>query len=283
MNLNWFQVHGKGAAVTAPPEVTATATPATGQAPLEVAVQRDGDRPRGRGADLPVGLRRHRHDRRHVDRRRTRPTRTRNAGTYTAKVTVTDAEGQQGTATVDVRVTGAPNQCPTRTLSRTSSTAPRSTLDRWTVIRPQPRQRSASRDGELELPIDNGSIYQARHDARATSSRSRRPSGEWTVTAKIRVDRAEPELPAGRPARVLRRRQLGVGAHDLRGRRRATSSSSTRTRAARATRAADKLGGIPADAPLTYYVRIRSDGTEPDRVLLVRRRHVHARSAGRRR
>ena len=51
----------------APPDVTATATPDTGQAPLTVAVQRDGDRPRGRGADLPVGLRRHRHHDRHLD------------------------------------------------------------------------------------------------------------------------------------------------------------------------------------------------------------------------
>ena len=30
-NLNWFQVHGKGASTTAPPEVTATATPAPGR------------------------------------------------------------------------------------------------------------------------------------------------------------------------------------------------------------------------------------------------------------
>ncbi len=35
-NLNWFQVHGKGASTSAPPEVTATATPETGQAPLAV-------------------------------------------------------------------------------------------------------------------------------------------------------------------------------------------------------------------------------------------------------
>ena len=34
----------------------------------------------------------------------------------------------------------------------------------------------------------------------------------------------------------------------------------TRTTATRATRAADKLGGIPADSPLDYYVRIVSDG-----------------------
>ena len=37
---------------------------------------------------------------------------------------------------------------------------------------------------------------------------------------------------------------------------RVTSSSSSRTTATRGTRAADKLGGIPADSPLTYYVRL---------------------------
>ena len=68
-NLNWFQVHGKGAAISAPPEVTATATPTEGQAPLNVALQRHGHRPRGRGAHLPVGLRRHRDHDGHVDAR----------------------------------------------------------------------------------------------------------------------------------------------------------------------------------------------------------------------
>ena len=37
MNLNYFKFVGKGAAVTAPPEVTATAEPLTGTAPLNVA------------------------------------------------------------------------------------------------------------------------------------------------------------------------------------------------------------------------------------------------------
>ena len=41
MNLNWFKFTGKGAAVTAPPEVNATAEPVTGEAPLERRVQRD--------------------------------------------------------------------------------------------------------------------------------------------------------------------------------------------------------------------------------------------------
>ena len=35
-NVNWFEVVGKGAATTAAPEVTATATPTTGTAPLNV-------------------------------------------------------------------------------------------------------------------------------------------------------------------------------------------------------------------------------------------------------
>ena len=37
MNLNWFKFTGKGAAITAPPEVTATAEPVSGEAPLNVA------------------------------------------------------------------------------------------------------------------------------------------------------------------------------------------------------------------------------------------------------
>ena len=40
-----------------------------------------------------------------------------------------------------------------------------------------------------------------------------------------------------------------------------TSSSSTRTTATRATRRADKLGGIPADAPLDLLGRLISDGS----------------------
>ena len=43
---------------------------------------------------------------------------------------------------------------------------------------------------------------------------------------------------------------------------------------------ADKLGGIPADAPLDVLRADRLRRHEPDRVLLLRRHHVPARSAG---
>ena len=46
MNLNWFKFAGKGAANTAPPEVSATAEPTTGEAPLDGRVRLDGDRRR---------------------------------------------------------------------------------------------------------------------------------------------------------------------------------------------------------------------------------------------
>ena len=109
MNVNWFQVHGKGAAVSAPPEVTATATPDDRRGAAGGEVRRHGDRPRGRGTHVPVGLRRRRHD----DDTSTQedPTYTyANAGTYTAKVTVTDAAGIRGTAPSGT-VTTPPDQC----------------------------------------------------------------------------------------------------------------------------------------------------------------------------
>ena len=84
-NVNWFQVYGKGAAISAPPDVTATATPTDGPGAADGEVQRHGDRPRGRGAHVPVGLRRHRARRRTRRRRKTRRTPTRTPGPTTRR------------------------------------------------------------------------------------------------------------------------------------------------------------------------------------------------------
>ena len=67
MNLNYFKFTGKGAAVTAPPEVTATAEPRQRRGAAERGLQRHGDRRRERGDDLRLGLRRPRHRHRHLD------------------------------------------------------------------------------------------------------------------------------------------------------------------------------------------------------------------------
>ena len=81
MNLNWFKFTGKGAAVTAPPEVNADRRADQRRGAAQRRVRRGGDGRRGRGHDLRLGLRRPRHDHRHLDRRRTRTTPTRRRAT----------------------------------------------------------------------------------------------------------------------------------------------------------------------------------------------------------
>ena len=109
-NVNWFQVHGKGAAASAPPEVTATATPTTGEAPLTVKFDATATDPEGEALTYlwDFGVTGTTTD----TSTQEDPTYTyANAGTYNAKVTVTDAQGIRGTATVTVTVSSAPNQC----------------------------------------------------------------------------------------------------------------------------------------------------------------------------
>ena len=71
MNMNWFQVLGRGAAVSASPEVSATAEPATGEAPLEVQFTgnaTDPDAAAGEQLTYLWDFGVPGHDRRHVDR-----------------------------------------------------------------------------------------------------------------------------------------------------------------------------------------------------------------------
>ena len=105
LNLNWIDFVGKGAAQTAAPDVTSTATPLTGAAPLPVAFDTTATDPGRRHAGLRVGLRRARHDDRHVDAA-VDPTYTyANQGNYTATLTVTDGQGGTTVKTFAIRVT----------------------------------------------------------------------------------------------------------------------------------------------------------------------------------
>ncbi len=253
-NLNWFQVHGKGASTSAPPEVTATATPETGQAPLDVAFDATATDPEGQALtylwDFGVAG-------------TTADTSTQedphytytNAGTYTAKVTATDETGIKASATVTVRVTGAPNQCPS---NAKSDEFDGSSLDtaRWTV------QRSADnfqvRDGQLELPIMNGSMYQAGTSAKNIITQPT-PTGTWTVTAKVDATLTENYHQAG--LRVWSDDDNWASVHMI-------SAGGNRQfefiyEAAGNPRngAADNSGALPTSTPSTYYVRIHSDGT----------------------
>ena len=79
-NVNWFEVVGKGAAVTASPEATIAATPTSGSAPLNVAFDTAATDSDGGTPDLRVGLRRPRHRPPTSRPRSRRPTPTRQPG-----------------------------------------------------------------------------------------------------------------------------------------------------------------------------------------------------------
>ena len=146
-------------------------------------VQRDGDRPRGRGADLPVGLRRHRHVDRHVDPggpdvhlRERRHLHGQGHGDRRRR-----ASGRPPRSTC--ASTGAPNQCDQNAKSDEFN-GNSLDLNRWTVRRSLDNFNVTN--GELVLPIDNGSIYQGGTSAGNIITQPT-PSGTWTVTAKVRV------------------------------------------------------------------------------------------------
>ena len=161
MNLNWFKFAGKGAAITAPPEVTAAAEPASGEAPLDVAFDATATDAEGEaltyawdfGVPGTTGDTSTDED----------PSYTYTTpGNYTATVTVTDASGGRSAASVEVRVTRPLDECPTGPVR--SDEFDGNALDTEQLGRscvPTRPTRSASSDGNLNLPIANGSMYGA--------------------------------------------------------------------------------------------------------------------------
>ncbi len=82
-----------------------------------------------------------------------------------------------------MRVTGAPNQCDQNAKSDEFNGTGLD-LNRWTVRRSL--NNISVSNGELVLPIDNGSIYQGGTSAGNIITQPT-PSGVWTVTSKVRV------------------------------------------------------------------------------------------------
>src|SRR4051794_33268214 len=174
-NVNWFEVVGKGAAVTASPEVSATATPTTGTAPLNVKFDATATDPEGTALtyawDFGVpGI--------------TTDTSTAEdpsytftgAGTYSATLTVTDADGGTTVKTLSVRVDSA-SSCGVRDDFNGSA------LDAsWSVIRQD--QTLTVSGGALNLVAQTGDVYQTANNAKNIVLRTA-PSGAWTMTTKL--------------------------------------------------------------------------------------------------
>ncbi|WP_431729896.1 ThuA domain-containing protein [Verrucosispora sp. TAA-831] len=176
-NVNWADFVGKGVTDNAPPTVTATATPATGTAPVTIAfggtaVDPEGDTPLtyewdfGDGGTADTLQAEHTYER---------------PGNFTATLTVTDSRGAFSYATVPVRV-DAPN---TSCVGTRSDDFGGTTLDRerWTSVVRENQLLSVS-DGALRLPTSAGDLYGSRNDATNLVLQPA-PSGAWSATTKV--------------------------------------------------------------------------------------------------
>ena len=183
MNLNWFKFTGKGAAVTAPPEVTASAEPVSGEAPLNVAFNATATDAENEAMtyawDFGVpGTTTDTSTQEDPNYTYTAP------GNYTATVTVTDASGAKSSASVEVRVTRPLDECPTGPVRSDEFDGTALDLNRWTVERPDTANPLSVSDGNLNLPIANGSMYGAGTTAKNIIVQDT-PDGQWMATAKI--------------------------------------------------------------------------------------------------
>ena len=258
MNLNWFKFTGKGAAVTAPPEVTATATPTSGEAPLDVAFDSTATDAEGEALTYAwdFGVPGDGDTSTQAD-----PTYTYTTpGNYTATVTVTDASGGKSSATAQVRVTRPLEECPTGPVRSDEFDGTALDTGKWEVLRPDAANTLSVSDGNLNLPIGNGSMYLGGTSAKNLVVQET-PEGEWTATAKIEVSAlTENYQQAG--LRVWSDDDNWASVHMIYAGTGRDFEFIYENDGQPRNEAADKVGGIPADAPLEYYVRITSDGTD---------------------
>ncbi|MBQ1048836.1 ThuA domain-containing protein [Micromonospora sp. C51] len=175
-NVNWADFVGKGVTDNAPPAVTATATPATGTAPLTIAFGGTATDPEG---DTPLTYEWEFGDGGTADTLQAEHTYTA-PGNFTATLTVTDSRGARSYATVPVRVDSPNTSC----LGARSDNFDGDTLDRdrWEVVREN--QLLSVSDGTLRLPTGAGDLYGSRNDATNLVLQPA-PSGAWQATTKV--------------------------------------------------------------------------------------------------
>ncbi|MEV0826766.1 ThuA domain-containing protein [Nonomuraea rubra] len=189
VNVNWVDFVGKGATENQRPSVTATATPATGVAPLKVDFKATATDPEGdpltykwnfgvNGAPEPTTA-----DASHTY---TAP------GTYTAVVTVSDDKGASSSAQVAVKVDAPATVCFTgRSDDFLGNQLDR---DRWSVIRENQDLKIA--DGKLVIPTSTTDIYSTGGNTPNIVLQPA-PSGAWTATAKLTLDARDAYQQAG--------------------------------------------------------------------------------------
>src|SRR4051794_4146374 len=102
------------------------------------------------------------------------------AGTFTAKVTVSDGKGGTGTANVPVTVASGSAGCIANTIKDDFNGSALGSA--WSVVRPDGTLSVAN--GVATIPAQAGDLYQTANSAKNVVLRTA-PTGAWTMTAKI--------------------------------------------------------------------------------------------------
>ncbi len=259
-NINHFTARGKGAAVSAAPDVTASAEPMTGDAPLQVQFTGTATDPdAGAGEQLTYlwdfGVAGSTTD----TSTELSPTYTyERPGTYLARFTATDPHGASATASVQVQVTSS-SECPQNNVKSDEFEGDSLDTNRWQIIRPDSTRPPTVSGGNLNFPIDVGSIYGPGTSARNIIVQPL-PDGDVEVTAKITTDPLTQNYQqAG--LRVYQDDNNWASVHMIYAGTGRDFEFIYENNGNPRNEGQDKLGGIPADAPLTYWVKLISDGS----------------------
>ena len=176
-NVNWMEFDGEGVSSNRAPDVDVTATPTSGEAPLDVSFDATATDPDG-DTDLTYSWTfgdGNVADGEDVEHTYEAP------GEYTATVTVSDPAGASSFASVDIDVDPAGVEC----IAGRSDDFLGTTLDRdrWTVIREN--QDLSVADSQLVLPITATDIYGTNNTDAPNIVVQPLPGGAVTITTTV--------------------------------------------------------------------------------------------------
>lgn len=190
-NVNWIDFLGKGVSDNAAPSVSVSADPVEGTVPLEVNFTGEATDPEGEELTYAWDF----GDGDTADTLDATHTYT-EAGSYTATLTATDAQGAYGEASVGIEV-DAPAAAPIECWGPLSDEFDGTELDRdrWTTI-VRENQDLRVEDGSLIIPTSNTDIYGAGGDTPNIVLQPL-PDGAWTATTKLTLTARDAYQQAG--------------------------------------------------------------------------------------